>query len=404
MGGGTTLVEGARLGFNMVGNDLNPVAWFVVKNEVASVDSEEVQALLDDIEREVRPQIAPFIACDGPNGEKGKWTHVPTNRVLPSDFDPLSLSPSERREYHYDGPEIIYTFWSKHGPCQVTGCGHRTPIMQSPVIAVKTLTVKHWEHTCSKCGNDFHIEDGSARMAPDVPLFVAPDEYPFSVLDPKKGIICPHCEHSSIIKLDKGKSKKIELTLLIHPEWMAGRSKTNVDGQPLGGSAQDSPEHTKRWNTERAKNIRLLEVRGSLPESVTCPETGVTFNSKTGTVPKRSNYACGSCGTVQDVLTTVKASGKTGPVAGYAVQGYAPKYDASGAPYSGRFFAPFSEKLATQFNKACDEWAERKEGDLSEYWPRQAIPFGFMTGMANGDIREGHGFTHWWTMFNPRQC
>ena len=23
--------------------------------------------------------------------------------------------------------------------------------------------------------------------------------------------------------------------------------------------------------------------------------------------------------------------------------------------------------------------------------------------MANGDIRTGHGFTHWWTMFNPRQ-
>ena len=26
-----------------------------------------------------------------------------------------------------------------------------------------------------------------------------------------------------------------------------------------------------------------------------------------------------------------------------------------------------------------------------------------MTGIANGDIRQGHGFTHWWTMFNPRQ-
>ena len=30
MGGGTTLVEGSRLGMQMVGNDLNPVAWFVV--------------------------------------------------------------------------------------------------------------------------------------------------------------------------------------------------------------------------------------------------------------------------------------------------------------------------------------------------------------------------------------
>ena len=31
MGGGTTLVEGSRLGFQMSGVDLNPVAWFVVQ-------------------------------------------------------------------------------------------------------------------------------------------------------------------------------------------------------------------------------------------------------------------------------------------------------------------------------------------------------------------------------------
>ena len=30
-GRGSTLVEGSRLGMQMIGNDLNPVAWFVVK-------------------------------------------------------------------------------------------------------------------------------------------------------------------------------------------------------------------------------------------------------------------------------------------------------------------------------------------------------------------------------------
>lgn len=38
MGGGTTLVEGTRLGMQMYGNDLNPVAWFVSRNELAHVD------------------------------------------------------------------------------------------------------------------------------------------------------------------------------------------------------------------------------------------------------------------------------------------------------------------------------------------------------------------------------
>jgi adenine-specific DNA methylase len=37
MGGVTTLVEGSRLGMQMTGNDLNPVAWFVVKQELAQI-------------------------------------------------------------------------------------------------------------------------------------------------------------------------------------------------------------------------------------------------------------------------------------------------------------------------------------------------------------------------------
>ena len=403
MGGGTTLVEGSRLGMQMVGNDLNPVAWFVVKQELANVDLEQVKKLLADIEAEVKPQIMPFYCCDGPEGEKGTWTHLPTGKVMPADFDPLAIPRDERKDYRYEGPEIIYTFWAKHGPCQVTGCGHRTPIMSSPVMAVKTLSVKHWAHTCGKCGGEFHVEEDAARMAPDVPLFVAPSEPPFSVLDRKKGVVCPHCGHTAMVNLGKGKNKKVELSLLVHPQWLAGEAKLDANGQPHGGSAQDDAASTARWNQARAAKIRLLEVRGTLPDQVTCPETGVTFRTDKGTVPKKSNYACGACGTVQDVLTTVKASGKTGPMAAYAVQGYAPKRDEAGKPYNGRFFAPFDERLARQYDAACAEWEARKDADLKDYWPRSAVPYGFMTGIANGDIREGHGFTHWWTMFNPRQ-
>ena len=99
MGGGTTLVEGSRLGMQMFGNDLNPVAWFVVKQELANVDLEEVKQLLADIEAEVKPQIMPYYYCDGPNGEKGKWTHLPTQQVMPADFDPLAIPPRTAAEY-----------------------------------------------------------------------------------------------------------------------------------------------------------------------------------------------------------------------------------------------------------------------------------------------------------------
>lgn len=404
MGGGTTLVEGSRLGMQMVGNDLNPVAWFVVKQELANVDLDEVKRLLTDIEAEVKPQIMPYYYCDGPNGEKGKWTHLPTKQVMKADFDPLKLTQEQRKEYSYEGPEIIYTFWAKHGPCQVTGCGHRTPIMTSPVVAVKTLTVKSWEHTCGKCGNDFHVEDVPVRMAPDVPLYVAPDEYPYSVLDLKRGVICPYCQHTAMVKLGKGKNKKVEMTLLVHPQWLEGSPKSNKQGQPFGGSAQDDAISTSRWNQERAGKIRLLEVRGTLPDTVKCPETEVIFSTgkEGGTVPKKSSYACGACGTVQDVLTTIKATGKTGPMSGYAIQGFAPKAAAHSDAYNGRFFAPFDEKIAAQNDSAQREWDVRKVSDLEMYYPKSELPYGFMTHHLQGGV-PNHGFTHWWTMFSPRQ-
>ena len=367
MGGGTTLVEGSRLGMQMSGNDLNPVAWFVVKQELSDVDLDEVKRLLADIEAEVKPQIMPFYYCDGPNGEKGTWTQESTGTVMGADFDPLSLKPEERKTYSYDGPEIIYTFWGKHGPCQVTGCGHRTPIMTNPVMAVKTMTVKHWPHACASCGAEFDIEEAEARMAPDVPIYVAPDEKHYSILDAKRGAICPSCGHASIVKLAKGKNKRVSLSLLVHPEWLAGSPRDDVQGRAFGGSAKDDAESSARWNQERASRLKLLEVRGALPEEVTCPDTKIAIKTGVGTVPKKSNYTCGACGTLQDVLTTVKSSGKTGPMAAYAVQGYAPQRSAEGKPYNGRFFAPFDARLARQYDAVACEWEARKE---TVRWPR----------------------------------
>lgn len=269
-------------------------------------------------------------------------------------------------------------------------------------MAVKSLSVKHWKRTCGRCGVEFHVEEHAARMAPDVPLYVAPSEHPFSVLDIRKGVVCPHCGYTELVNLGKGKNKKVELSLLVHPQWLAGSPKQTTSGKPYGGSAQDDVSATRRWDQERSSNIRLLEVRGTLPHEVTCPETGITFKPYAGTVPKKSHYACAACGTVQDVLTTIKATGKTGPMAAYAVQGYAPKRDAEGKPYGGRFFSPFSSALAQQYDAAIQEWEARKDDDLRDYWPRSEIPFGFMTHMNNGGM-PNHGHTHWWTMYNPRQ-
>jgi hypothetical protein len=134
----------------------------------------------------------PYYACDGPDGEKGKWFRrkgskdrtknlLQTDFVqaalpdapdteedwedLPASFDIFSVPWQERKNYRYEGPEIIYTFWAKHGPCQRAGCGHRTPIMSSPVIALKTLSVDSWIWECPGCKKSFDVERHAARMS-----------------------------------------------------------------------------------------------------------------------------------------------------------------------------------------------------------------------------------------------
>lgn len=88
-------------------------------------------------------------------------------------------------------------------------------------------------------------------MAPDVHTGVAP-EHPFSFARPQKGVICPHCGHTAMINSGKGKNKKVELSLLVHPQWLAGSPKQDANGQTYGGTAQDTAASTARWNQERA--------------------------------------------------------------------------------------------------------------------------------------------------------
>lgn len=416
MGGGTTLVEGARLGMQMTGNDLNPVAWLVVKNELADVDLDEINKLFDHIEREVKPQIMPFYACEGPNGEKGKWTQRSTGKVMGDDFDPLALMPEERKDYNYEGPEVIYTFWAKHGPCAAPGCGHRTPLMTSPVVAVKSLSVKSWEGIeCQHCAKSFDIERHEARMAPDVPLVVSDSEAPYTIMDNTGNYQCPHCQHQyrdavaaqngESLNLPKrmSKNKKIDLTLLVHPDWLKGSSQTDEQGI-FGGTSISEVGATQRWNLHRTKTLKLIEVRGKLPDEITCPDSGVLINTQQGTIPKKSTFTCqeNTCGRQQDVLDSIRASGQTGPMAAYVLQCYSPRRNAMGAPYNGRYFAPADTNAAKRQNLAVSEWEKRKHSDLYGYWPESELPYGFMTHHLQGGV-PNHGFTHWNTMFNPLQ-
>ncbi len=404
MGGGTTLVEGSRLGMQMSGNDLNPVAWLVVKNELSDVDVNEVERLFDHIEKEVKPLIMPFYVTEGPEGEKGKWIEIESKNAMPDNFDPLDIPVEERKKYRYEGPEVIYSFWAKHGPCSAPECNHRTPLLSSSVIATKQLSIKTWaDEECVECNAIFDVEMQEARMAPDSPLVVSPSEKPYAVLDNGGTFKCPSCGKSILRKLDKGKNKRINLSLLICPEWMKGAAGTDECGE-LGGTVSSNKNGTIRWNNIRQSNLRFIEVRGDLPVEIRDPDTHQEFQPLKGTIPRKSKFECqeATCGKQQDVLDAIKASGKSGPMAVYSLQCFSPNRNKRNYPYNGRYFKSISIEDVKRLNAAIAEWEIRRNSDLKGYWPESELPYGFMTHHLQGGV-PNHGFTHWHTMFNPRQ-
>lgn len=448
MGGGTTLVEGSRLGMQMTGVDLNPVAWFVVKNELACSDPEQVQALFDHIEGEVKPQIQPFYTTTCPRGHQGQWLDVDTGE--PVDIDPLELPSEARKQYRWHGPEVIYTFWAKHGPCQARGCGHRTPIFRSPVVAEKKLSTYYLETSCPDCGQSFHTELGETRMAPGAELILTEDGPPFTVLSQsfaqllkdydkgkaddtiermwalleklpeEPGFCCPACGAFAGQRLERTlknhkratraadrkkksfgiKRKKVEMTLLIHPDWLKGTS--GFDGkQELGGWAGAPAEETAKWFERRQENLVVVEVRGKLPAEVEL-EDGSFVDTKQGTVPRRAHFTCAACGRENNTLEAVRPTGHTAPVSAYVLQCHCPQCDEEGYNYGGRFFKSVDDLDVKRLNIAEVEWAERSTLDLNDYWPRQKCWDAYMM-RANGGVNDGWGYSHWWKMFNPRQ-
>ena len=406
MGGGTTLVEGSRLGMQMTGNDLNPVAWLVVKNELARVAKADVEGLLEAIEAEVKPQIMPYYATQCPRGHKAKWTELATGRVMGADFDPLRLTQQERARYKYEGPEVIYTFWAKHGPCHAQDCGHRTPLLSSTVITVKALTVKYWQgHQC-ECGHVYDLEQQPARMAPAAPLVVSPSEPSFAVMSEDGVYCCPKCGKQSVdlkariegdsMILGKAKNKKVALTLLVNPAWMKGLAPS----ESMGGSVTDDAASTSDWIRARAERLSLIEVRGDLPDEVACPDTGEVFRPLEGNIPKQARFACqeATCGREQAIVESLAASGKSAPASPFVQHCLCPECNAEGRPYGGRYFIePDVDAVCASFH----EWEARCDTDLDGLWPRSQIPFGHMTHQRQP--LPQHGYLYWRDMFNPRQ-
>jgi len=148
MGGGTSLVEASRFGAEVVGNDLNPVAWFVTKKELEAgqTDVEELEEAFEQVKEDVADEITQYYKTPCPN----------------SDHD----------------ADVMYNFWVKELDC--VSCGHTVPLFKDyrvakgryenddkynvlcPDCGAVTL-VDDWQSdsVCNDCGHGFIPKEGN---------------------------------------------------------------------------------------------------------------------------------------------------------------------------------------------------------------------------------------------------
>ncbi len=128
MGGGTSLVEASRFGAEVVGNDLNPVAWFITKKqlEAGQTKVEDLEASFKQIKDEVADEITQYYKTPCPNGD-----------------------------HHAD---VMYNFWVKELDC--VSCGHTVPLFND-----HRLAAGRYEHddqdvvVCPDCDEVVYVDD-----------------------------------------------------------------------------------------------------------------------------------------------------------------------------------------------------------------------------------------------------
>lgn len=116
MGGGTPLIEANRLGFHVLGADINPMAWWIVRQELGELDDEAfsiaAQEVAADVEREVGSLYET--TCEGCGGRA----------------------------------EVKYFIWVKNDECP--SCGTTNDLFPGYLLAENSRHPKH-VLACSDC-------------------------------------------------------------------------------------------------------------------------------------------------------------------------------------------------------------------------------------------------------------
>jgi putative DNA methylase len=119
MGSGTTIIEALKLGARAVGRDINPVAFFQVRNAIAKHDREAVLTMFEALRRDVAPILRRYYQADLGNGRSA---------------------------------EVLYYFWVNTVPCP--SCASAVDLFASYIFARNAYParVPEAQAICPNCG------------------------------------------------------------------------------------------------------------------------------------------------------------------------------------------------------------------------------------------------------------
>lgn len=125
MGGGSPLLEANRVGCNVIGTDINPMATWVVREEIDALDMQHYEAASAQLQEHIQAKI----------GHLYKTRCPITGRV---------------------DADLKYALWVKVGSC--SGCAHEYDLFQGHMVADNTRHPS-FVIACHQCGDLHEVED-----------------------------------------------------------------------------------------------------------------------------------------------------------------------------------------------------------------------------------------------------
>ena len=358
MGFGTILKEAIQAGFDPIGIDINPVAWFFSKVELAAVELKTFNQAIRRLARQTT------------------WHNQPLAKELHHYYQTECPCPHP----HLEKAEILRMFWMQTAICSNPVCQKRIPLFEDFIILQKKMTVPYYAKTeCPACNQrfDWDQEPVTFIAAPNLMVNGRSDAAGVGrALEKwsagKSPIHCPWCHRDieSVQPTQPPAMKKVLLTVLICPYCH-----------------------------------EVWQYRGALPENVRCPTCHSSFYPRQGNLPEIDWYLCPFCGTsdkISDSYLQLKSQQPL-PVIPYAIEGYCPTCHKKPPQNEycvlhkngGHFFKKVTQNDLSHFLSICQLWTQQQE--KLDFPLSKIIP-----GKETVPLLQQHYF-YWFQLFNRRQ-